>query len=229
MSEDGLVPVGAALAKARALAERHGAVPGAPDPVQPALLDEDLAADWLARLWGRRIPTRFHSARIGQLPDGISDEVADWCAEDSPQNLVLLGPVGTGKTWAAVAAARQWCTLRWRTLQHTPGPPSLVFAPVVELLDDMRPGGQDQLGRWALACPLLILDDMGAERATEWAGERLYGIVNRRWLDELPTIVTTNVPAEQLSDQLGDRVLSRLAGDALVLRMTGKDRRRTGG
>ena len=78
-------------------------------------------------------------------------------------------------------------------------------------------------------CSLLIIDDLGAERGNEWTGERLYLIVNRRWLDGLPTIVTTNLTlgaTGELLAQIGERTYSRLAHGAVAIKMTGKDLRR---
>jgi DNA replication protein DnaC len=78
-----------------------------------------------------------------------------------------------------------------------------------------------------MSVELLLIDDLGTERANEWTGERLYAVVNRRWLADLPTIATSNLEPEQLEEALGERTYSRLVGGALVLRIAGQDRRRT--
>jgi DNA replication protein DnaC len=57
---------------------------------------------------------------------------------------------------------------------------------------------------------LLHLDDLGAERRTEWVLEQLYSIVNERWQDQRSIIVTTNLGLDQLREQLGARTVSRL-------------------
>lgn len=204
-------------------------LPDLPDDAGDTLTVSDPTAEWLDWLWGRRVPPKLRPARLGHVEGAVADDLSGWAySGDDVRNVVLLGPVGTGKSWAACAAGRAWCEHRGRHLRR-PGSrqPTFVFAPVVDLLDDMRPGGDDVLGRDAQRAALLVLDDVGAERATEWAAERLYGIVNRRWMEELPTIATTNVPADQAGEVLGERVLSRLAGGALTLRLTGQDRRRT--
>jgi DNA replication protein DnaC len=58
--------------------------------------------------------------------------------------------------------------------------------------------------------PLLILDDLGAEKPSDWVREQLYVIVNRRYEDMLPTIVTTNCTTQDLVNRLGERTVSRL-------------------
>jgi DNA replication protein DnaC len=57
---------------------------------------------------------------------------------------------------------------------------------------------------------LLVLDDLGAERATEWVAGQLYTILNHRLINNKPTIVTTNLDTEELSAQLGQRTVERL-------------------
>jgi DNA replication protein DnaC len=113
-----------------------------------------------------------------------------------------------------------------------------VFWPVVELLDALRPGGDPETLAQAVTVDVLILDDLGTEKPTEWTFERLYAVVNRRWLEELPTVGTSNLPASRksapdgydgptLDEVLGPRMFSRLVGGSVPIRMSGPDRRRT--
>jgi len=55
---------------------------------------------------------------------------------------------------------------------------------------------------------LLILDDLGAENSTDWAREKIYEIIDSRYRDKKPIIITTNLKLEQLMEKLagGDRV-----------------------
>ena len=74
---------------------------------------------------------------------------------------------------------------------------------------------------------LLHLDDVGAERQTEWVLEQLYSIVNTRYEDQRAIVVTTNLQPDELAAQIGERTVSRLiemCGDPLPL--FGADRRR---
>lgn len=59
-------------------------------------------------------------------------------------------------------------------------------------------------------CPLLIIDDLGAAKASDWTEEITYRLINRRYNYELPTLITTNLPIRDLRAYLGDRVTSRL-------------------
>jgi DNA replication protein DnaC len=73
---------------------------------------------------------------------------------------------------------------------------------------------------------LLHVDDVGAERTSDWVLEQLYSIVNTRYEDERSIIITTNLDHEALREQIGERTVSRLVemcGDPLPL--FGPDRR----
>ena len=159
----------------------------------------------------------------------MREQLTDWVKDPAGRNLLLLGPVGTGKTHAAVAAARPL---------HFNHSRFVTFWPVVELLDQLRPGGTEGALEAAMKAPVLILDDLGAEKPTEWTSERLYAVVNRRWMQELPTIATSNLPGSRksapkdyegptLDEALGPRMFSRLVGSgAVIVRLSGPDRRR---
>jgi DNA replication protein DnaC len=73
---------------------------------------------------------------------------------------------------------------------------------------------------------LLHLDDLGAERATDWVLEQLYAIVNARYEEQRSLVITTNLDPAQLREQITERTVSRLiemCGDPLAL--FGADRR----
>ena len=67
---------------------------------------------------------------------------------------------------------------------------------------------------------LLHIDDLGAEKQTEWVLEQLYALINERYEREKPIVVTTNLSQEELETQIGERTVSRLieiCGEALPL------------
>lgn len=72
---------------------------------------------------------------------------------------------------------------------------------------------------------VLILDDLGAERPTDWVRERLYLVVNQRWQAQRITLFTSNEPLDQLETAIGSRTLSRLVGDTVLLTLSGGDYR----
>lgn len=62
----------------------------------------------------------------------------------------------------------------------------------------------------------LILDDLGAEKSTEWAVETLSLIIDRRDRDMLPTIVTSNLSLEEIGEKISGRIASRLANGKII-------------
>ena len=74
-------------------------------------------------------------------------------------------------------------------------------------------------------CKLLILDDIGVEKSSEWAIERLYAVINYRVNEEKSMIITSNLTLTELSQKLNDRIASRINGSCKVVQIIGKDRR----
>jgi DNA replication protein DnaC len=136
-------------------------------------------------------------------------------------SLLIAGPTGTGKTHQAYGAIRALLAacvrLRWDATT------------AADLYAAQRPqqGTDAERQLRALArSPLLLLDDLGAAKQSPWTEELTYRLVNHRYNQLLPTLVTTNLPAAELRDAVGDRVASRLAEMTDRVILTGHDRRR---
>ena len=99
------------------------------------------------------------------------------------------------------------------------------FVNIVELFDSLRRAFDksdnengnllDELKK----APLLILDDLGAEKPTGWTAERLYELINYRYMEELPIIVTTNCKPDDLKARLGERIFDRLRATCAYIPM----------
>lgn len=184
------------------------------------------------KLWETRCPKRFRPYRLETHPQrGAVGTVVRWLDERaaSGQNLILLGGVGTGKTGLGIAAIRE-ASLRGHTVQ---------FGTAADILDAMRPRRDDANKPDELAAEfalrrlqtvdILLLDDLGAEKQTDWAAERLYLVINGRYERELPTIVTSNLTVDQLTamhPEMGARIVSRLLEHYELIPLLGADRRR---
>ncbi|MGQ9826036.1 MAG: ATP-binding protein, partial [Desulfotomaculales bacterium] len=74
---------------------------------------------------------------------------------------------------------------------------------------------------------LVVLDELGAEKSSEWVTERLYVIINARYNEMLPTIITSNLEMEELEALPGwERIVSRLFEMCHLVKVDGKDYRR---
>lgn len=168
-----------------------------------------------------RVPRRFN----GACPDEQATAWAEQFAANkhAVKSLLLLGPTGTGKThyaWSLLAAVAETGTqLRWQ--MHT----------TVDLYASLRPrDGEDSQSTFERIADaqLLVLDDLGACKWTEWTEEITYRLINHRYEECLPSIFTSNLAPSSLRDAVGERVASRLTEmcDRIVLK--GDDRRKSG-
>lgn len=217
------VPIGAKVEQAREAWRRTAEVRAELRDGSPIEDDELIEARRLGlsaardARWHRIIPQRFHRASLSDFGGTVARDLSEWSTNPSGRNLVLTGPVGTGKTHAAIAACRP---------AHDLGL-DVLFLPVVELLDALRPGGTDEVSiQDVAAVDRLVIDDLGTQRDTDWTHERLEAVINRRWMEARPTIVTTNLDAQALRERFRESTYSRLVGGALGIRLTGDDRRR---
>jgi len=114
--------------------------------------------------------------------------------------LVLAGPTGVGKTHLALAIAWEWFDDGF----------SVVFSRVDDLLDNLRRGYDDNTYHQKLErlrrCSLLVLDDLSAEHGKEWAGEKIARIVDWRYVDRTPLVVTTSAKSEDLAPSVASRL-----------------------
>ncbi|MEV6035988.1 ATP-binding protein [Nonomuraea sp. NPDC052116] len=179
------------------------------------------------------IPPRFR-AEI-ELPK----PAVEWAANGhNAGGLYLTGPVGVGKTHTAYAALAAWCRATNTTpfmagYDHNYGVtnrygPTVHVVRATTLLDQLRPGadGAREIVSDCQRARLLYIDDMGAEKPSEWTQERLYEVIDERYVACRPLIVTSNLPPKSLADHVGERTASRLAEMCELVPLTGSDRRR---
>jgi DNA replication protein DnaC len=140
----------------------------------------------------------------------------------SRHSLLLLGGVGAGKTHQAFGALH--------AIADSGHPPVTWYATTAaDLYALMRPGGSDDTeGEFALLAnaDLLLLDDLGASKDTIFVEDTTLRLINHRYNNLLPTIITANVPPKDLRAKLGDRTASRFSEICIAVEMTDADHRR---
>lgn len=178
----------------------------------------------------RQVPARYRSAVVDHpdVAQWVRDVVAHAVREqrgaciavETGPSLTLLGPTGTGKTHQAYGAmnalAASGVRLRWE------------MSTAADIYARLRPRhGIDSEAefRTIATAPLLVIDDLGAAKDSEWTEEINYRLINHRYERVLPTLITSNVPVAQLKDKLGERVASRLREMTSRVVLEGPDRR----
>lgn len=154
--------------------------------------------------------------------------------KNNPGSLLFTGTTGSGKTHLAVAIIRE---IEKRMLLYnicfTTAPELLLeiratFRPSEKSYNDFgRSEAQtesDVLNKYS-ECELLILDDLGAEKVSDFTIQSLYLIIDRRNRELRPTIVTTNLSLEEIEEKIDARMASRLA-DMKVIKLNMPDYRK---
>jgi DNA replication protein DnaC len=189
----------------------------------------------VARLWGAAgVPPHYQDLTLETFPTTPETapavaRIREWLTT-SDRWLLLWGAYGTGKTGLAVAAMRE----RVHGAASGGTAARARFVTVPDMLTRLRQsydrGGSDGGGRGAGGpggpggpgaserellddlneAPLLVLDDLGAERATDWAVERLFGVLNRRHDWHRQTVLTSNLDPMRLAQHLGERIAWRI-------------------
>lgn len=142
--------------------------------------------------------------------DGFSEMV------NRNQGLLFWGDVGTGKTFAAACIANALLD------KKTP----VVMTSFVKLLEKMQNFNEDdnKLISQLNKAKLLIIDDLGAERSTDFALEKVYNIIDSRYRARLPMILTTNLDLEEMkrvTDIRYSRIYDRIFEVCYPVKFTG--------
>lgn len=191
------------------------------------------------------IPRRFVDMSLETYPrkSPVVEELTAWLAEHGSDGVMLVGDFGRGKTAlisstlrAAVInrAVRDGLNERDSGVIHNQPSQYGMFTTLSGLLESLRPGGDTE---WTLKryqrVQYLVIDDIGAERLTDWGADRLFEIVNYRHNELMPTLLTSNLTLNELrerinrqvaksigmpKDESGDRIVNRLIESCRVIK-----------
>lgn len=121
---------------------------------------------------------------------------------------------GSGKTMVATALANELINVHGKYVK---------FATSLDILDEIRAtynkhdseDNENNLIKDLVAAQILVIDDFGTERATDWAGEKFYQIVNKRYIDKKVTIYTSNHDLTTL--KYDDRITNRIKERSYII------------
>ncbi len=149
---------------------------------------------------------------VGRIEDNL----------DAGRGLWFFGSVGTGKTTLAMLVSRHALEAgRSVAIYSLPR----LLAEIRTTFDDGTQRSYVQLLDRLSDVDLLHIDDVGAEKTSEWVLEQLYAIVNARYEDERSVLITTNLERDELAGQINERTVSRLEEMCDVLPLFGPDAR----
>ena len=177
------------------------------------------------------IPSRFENSDFTLIPPEIKAKFED--IFKTKKGIYLYGEVGTGKTYILYAICKELykrknefekekkfysnynCSV-WNTTN--------LLREIKNEFDNKR-SGLDSLGDCMDYEGILMLDDVGSEKLTDWVKETFYLLINSRYEKNLLTIITGNFSLQDLADRIGDRTASRIVEMCDVVELLGKDRR----
>ena len=174
-----------------------------------------------SRLSARYLDKKFTNFSISE-DNRSAYFVCSSYAEGLPRDngLFLNGPTGTGKTHLAVAVLQE------ALLKGHQG----LFVTVPDFLDEIKasfaPGAEkSDIMEEAKKAALLVLDDVGTEKLTDFVAEQMFTLINHRYTKKLPIIMTSNLDLSELADRIGPRVVSRLREMCSGITVNGPDYR----
>lgn len=136
----------------------------------------------------------------------IARHYAEHFEEYGPESIMIWGEPGNGKTHLA-AAVHNHLTKQGKVV---------VFISMPELLNKIKASFNEdnketeaQILKALRICDLLIVDDLGAEKTSEWTQEKLFTIIDMRYKRQKPVMATSNIRPAELIDKIGKRVYDR--------------------
>lgn len=144
--------------------------------------------------------------------------------QDNGKGLFLFGSVGTGKTHLVTAVAN--------AIVYDIGLSAYfdTFAGIIrEIQRSFNDKRDSDVEETAKKTGLLILDDLGKEKYSDWASQILFDIIDTRYKNQRPVLITSNYSPEELSKRVDEAIMSRLIEMCTMIRLEGTDHRRMNG
>lgn len=171
-----------------------------------------------------KTPLRYESAKWHDVPKKIQDHIKT--IREHRKGLYIHGGVGTGKTHLLYGIKKG------HEEKEVPVNTVRIYN-CTEMLRQMRDDfnktdkydNHDLLEDLLSYRGLLMIDDIGTEKLSEWVLETFYLLVNKRYEENIPTIFTSNLKIGELADRIGDRTVSRIVELCEIVSLDGDDKR----
>jgi DNA replication protein DnaC len=215
-----------------------GWILGPEDVARPCRCREERLNRGRSRGISSVIPPRYRGASFDRPP--VSDMARDLQTKlavtevqafvddldtrlEEGRGLWLFGDTGTGKTTLAMLISKA-ALENGRTVAIYSLPKLLAR---IRRTYDSEPGGDSYLSFFErlTSVDLLHIDDLGAEKRSDWVLEQLYALINERYETQRSVLITTNLPHPELEEQIGPRTVSRLTEMCDEVEVRGDDSR----
>ena len=172
-------------------------------------------------------PPRYKDAKYDDVHENVKacfDKI-----RETRRGIYIHGSVGTGKTHIAYSL-HNYYTKERKVGDEVHKIHRGIFINASELFSEMkkdfdRKDKEHPMEELVQSRKLLFIDDIGAEKLSEWVISEFYLLLNHRYNEMLPTIFTSNLSPDELSERLGERITSRIIGMCDVVRLEGSDKR----
>ena len=155
-----------------------------------------------------------------KMSDVMQNYVNDFTDhKQNKQGLLLYGEVGTGKTYHAACVANALIDKDFK----------VIFRTFREIERELWDSNKQTYMNWLNNCSLLILDDLGVERSSEYMQEIVFDVIDTRYKKGLPLMITTNLSIEEIKkpEELGrKRIYDRILERCFPIEVSGASRRR---
>ena len=165
--------------------------------------------------------------RSGKTARAYMEQVTAFCHhyvdgfKEEKGNILFTGKTGLGKTFLSNCIAKELIERCF----------SVVYLPAVEMYEifsrdlfanDATDEDRDR-SQYLLECDLLIIDDLGTELVNTFTTSQLFYVVNERLNRKKGTIISTNLPTNEMRDEFTDRVMSRIMSQYQIIPLYGED------
>lgn len=195
---------------------RHGRVRGVASAIPPRYRGVSFDRPPVADM-ARDLVTKGAVADVQKFIDGLDEQL------DAGRGLWIFGDTGTGKTTLAMLISKAALSTGRSVAIYSL--PKLLAR--IRRTYDAEPGGDSYLAFFErlTSVDLLHVDDLGAEKRSDWVLEQLYALINERYEAKRSVLITTNLRHDELEEQIGRRTVSRLTEMCDEIAMFGDDRR----
>ena len=172
----------------------------------------------------KRSDLKYYNENIKYIPIKYRDMACDLklLNDNYKKNLFITGKVGTGKTVLASGVAKRCIIdrIKYKWINY-----SAFLMELQNMYKKDKESPFEEAEEVANFDGVLIIDDLGAEKLSEWVRQITYYIINEREQRLLPIVITSNFTLEEIAEQIDIRISSRIAGVCKLVKLSGKDRR----